>query len=56
MGILSKGVKQRMGYSRELYDAAMAVLKQRRNQAEKEAEERREAFYRGLPAGKRNPA
>ncbi len=41
-----------MGYSRELYDAAMAVLKQRRHQAEKEAEERREAFYRVCPRAK----
>ena len=34
-----------MGYSREVYDAAMAELNRRRTRAEGEAQERRAAFY-----------
>lgn len=41
-----------MGYSREIYDAAMAILNQRRSRAEQEAEKRRDAFYRVCPRAK----
>lgn len=38
-----------MGYSREVYDAAMAELNRRRTRAEGEAQERRAAFYALFP-------
>lgn len=41
-----------MGYSREIYDAAEQILSERRSRAEREAEERRAAFYRRCPAAK----
>lgn len=41
-----------MGYSREVYDSAMAVLRQRKNRAEQEAEQRRSSFYLICPRAK----
>lgn len=38
-----------MGYSREVYDAAMAQLSQRKSRAEREAQTRRSAFYNICP-------
>ena len=38
-----------MGYSREVYDAAMAVLARRKALAEQEAEARKSAFYQMEP-------
>ncbi len=38
-----------MGYSREVYDAAMAELNRRKNRAEQEAQERKNAFYQICP-------
>ncbi len=41
-----------MGYSREVYDAAMAELSRRKNRAEREAQKRRSAFYDLCPRAK----